>query len=90
MSQPVNSALSAIPAAERRFGFLDHLTLWGSLGVGLLVIQLGTFLVPALRNWEPERKVLQRRADPITNSVGDINRINARYRVRSNSAVLDA
>lgn len=48
MSQPVNSALSAIPAAERRFGFLDHLTLWGSLGVGLLVIQLGTFLVPAL------------------------------------------
>ncbi|WP_255990656.1 cytosine permease [Chitinolyticbacter albus] len=48
MSQPVNSALSAIPAAERRFGFFDHLTLWGSLGVGLLVIQAGTFLVPAL------------------------------------------
>ncbi|KAF0812094.1 hypothetical protein IGB42_03371 [Andreprevotia sp. IGB-42] len=44
----VNTALEAVSPAERKLGFSDHLALWGSLGVGLLVIQAGTFLVPAL------------------------------------------
>lgn len=33
---------------ERVFGFRDHASLWFSLGVGLLVIQVGAYLVPAL------------------------------------------
>lgn len=33
---------------NRRLGFFDLFTLWFSLGVGLLVLQAGTFLVPAL------------------------------------------
>lgn len=44
----VNTALQAVPLAERKLGFSDHFALWGSLGVGLLVIQAGTFLVPGL------------------------------------------
>ncbi|CAM5789955.1 cytosine permease [Castellaniella caeni] len=37
-----------LPDAERVFGWHDHLSLWFSLGVGLLVIQVGAYLVPAL------------------------------------------
>ncbi len=37
-----------IPLNERVFGFSDHAALWFSLGVGLLVMQVGTYLVPAL------------------------------------------
>ena len=37
-----------VPAAERVFGFGQHASLWFSLGVGLLVMQVGGFLVPAL------------------------------------------
>ena len=43
-----NSALAPIPATERSFGVRDHASLWLSLGVGLLVIQVGSFLVPAM------------------------------------------
>ncbi|MFA7665681.1 MAG: cytosine permease [Burkholderiaceae bacterium] len=43
-----NTALIPIPAAERLFGWRDHASLWLSLGVGLLVMQVGAFLVPAL------------------------------------------
>lgn len=37
-----------VPAADRVFGFGQHASLWFSLGVGLLVMQVGGFLVPAL------------------------------------------
>ena len=37
-----------IPPHDRVFGFFDHAALWFSLGVGLLVMQVGTYLVPAL------------------------------------------
>ena len=37
-----------VPAADRVFGFGQHASLWFSLGVGLLVMQVGSFLVPAL------------------------------------------
>ena len=43
-----NSALAPVPATERPFGLRDHASLWLSLGVGLLVIQVGSFLVPAM------------------------------------------
>ena len=43
-----NSALAPVPATERPFGLRDHVSLWLSLGVGLLVIQVGSFLVPAM------------------------------------------
>jgi putative hydroxymethylpyrimidine transporter CytX len=43
-----NTALIPISAAERLFGWRDHASLWLSLGVGLLVMQVGSFLVPAL------------------------------------------
>jgi NCS1 family nucleobase:cation symporter-1 len=38
----------AVPATDRVFGFGQHASLWFSLGVGLLVMQVGSFLVPAL------------------------------------------
>ena len=43
-----NTALIPLPAAERFFGFNDHASLWLSLGVGLLVMQIGAYLVPAV------------------------------------------
>lgn len=43
-----NTALVPIPVTERAFGARDHASLWLSLGVGLLVIQVGSFLVPAM------------------------------------------
>ena len=33
-----------VPAADRVFGFGQHASLWFSLGVGLLVMQVGSFL----------------------------------------------
>jgi len=44
----VNQALNPVPAAERVFAWHDHAALWFSLGVGLLVIQVGAYLVPAV------------------------------------------
>lgn len=42
-----NDALQPVAAAERVFRFRDHAALWFSLGVGLLVMQTGAYLVPA-------------------------------------------
>src|SRR5690606_39700054 len=42
------SASPISPTPERVFGWHDHAALWFSLGVGLLVIQVGAYLVPAL------------------------------------------
>ena len=44
-----NTALIPLPAADRLFGWRDHAALWLSLGVGLLVMQVGAYLVPAPR-----------------------------------------
>ncbi|MBW8722903.1 MAG: cytosine permease, partial [Polaromonas sp.] len=35
-------------ASDRLFGWSDHAALWLSLGVGLLVMQIGAYLVPAV------------------------------------------
>ena len=43
-----NTALAPLPLDQRSFGFRDHTSLWLSLGVGLLVMQIGAYLVPAL------------------------------------------
>ena len=43
-----NTALKPLSAGERVFGWRDHAALWLSLGVGLLVMQIGAYLVPAL------------------------------------------
>jgi len=43
-----HGAALPIGAHERRFGTLDHAALWFSLGVGLLVMQVGAALMPAL------------------------------------------
>lgn len=45
---PSNQALLPVAASERVFGLRDHAALWFSLGVGLLVMQVGAYLVPAL------------------------------------------
>jgi putative hydroxymethylpyrimidine transporter CytX len=45
---PLNSALTPMGAADRVFGWRDHAALWFSLGVGLLVMQVGAYLVPAV------------------------------------------
>ena len=43
-----NTALSPLATSDRSFGFRDHTALWLSLGVGLLVMQIGAYLVPGL------------------------------------------
>lgn len=43
-----NTALQPLPDSERLFGSRDHAALWLSLGVGLLVMQVGAYLVPAM------------------------------------------
>jgi len=43
-----NEALTPLPASQRVFGWHDHASLWFSLGVGLLVMQIGAYLVPAV------------------------------------------
>jgi putative hydroxymethylpyrimidine transporter CytX len=45
---PTNQALSSLPLAERVFSWHEHASLWFSLGVGLLVMQMGAYLVPAV------------------------------------------
>lgn len=42
-----NHALTPVSAHERVFGWHEHASLWFSLGVGLLVMQVGAYLVPA-------------------------------------------
>jgi putative hydroxymethylpyrimidine transporter CytX len=46
-SPPLNTALEPVPSAERLFHWHEHASLWFSLGVGLLVMQVGAYLVPA-------------------------------------------
>lgn len=43
-----NTALVSLPDSERSFGWREHTSLWFSLGVGLLVMQIGAYLVPGL------------------------------------------
>ena len=43
-----NQALSRVADVDRVFGFSQHASLWFSLGVGLLVMQIGAYLVPAV------------------------------------------
>ncbi|MGJ7524332.1 purine-cytosine permease family protein [Variovorax sp. GB1P17] len=47
-SSRANEALTPLPASKRVFGWHDHASLWFSLGVGLLVMQIGAYLVPAV------------------------------------------
>src|SRR5690606_28133828 len=42
-----NHALNPVSAHERVFSWHEHASLWFSLGVGLLVMQVGAYLVPA-------------------------------------------
>jgi putative hydroxymethylpyrimidine transporter CytX len=44
----VNEALTPVPPSDRAFDWRHHASLWFSLGVGLLVMQVGAYLVPAL------------------------------------------
>ena len=46
--QDSSSAPASIPLSERVFSQRDHAALWFSLGVGLLVMQIGAFLASAL------------------------------------------
>ncbi|HYW57774.1 MAG TPA: cytosine permease [Polaromonas sp.] len=48
MALQLNTALTPLPQTDRLFGWRDHAALWLSLGVGLLVMQIGAYLVPAL------------------------------------------
>ncbi|HWK61830.1 MAG TPA: cytosine permease [Eoetvoesiella sp.] len=43
-----NQALTPVPASGRVFGWTEHASLWFSLGVGLLVMQIGAYLVPSV------------------------------------------
>ena len=43
-----NQALLPVPHNERVFSGPQHASLWFSLGVGLLVMQIGAYLVPAV------------------------------------------
>lgn len=43
-----NQALTPVADADRVFRWHEHASLWFSLGVGLLVMQIGAYLVPAV------------------------------------------
>ncbi|KRB99546.1 allantoin permease [Hydrogenophaga sp. Root209] len=43
-----NLALTPVPQGDRVFHFHEHAALWFSLGTGLLVMQIGAYLVPAV------------------------------------------
>lgn len=51
-STPANEALSPVSPDRRVFQWHDHASLWFSLGVGLLVMQVGAYLMPALGTQE--------------------------------------
>ena len=40
--------IEPVPSEARRLGFWDYVVLWGDLGIGLLVLLAGSFLVPGL------------------------------------------
>lgn len=46
-SPSLNQALTPVPDSSRVFTWREHASLWFSLGVGLLVMQVGAYLVPA-------------------------------------------
>ena len=48
MANDSNSTLQPVGAAQRVFTGFSHASLWFSLGVGLLVMQVGAYLVPAV------------------------------------------
>jgi NCS1 family nucleobase:cation symporter-1 len=45
---PPSWGIEPVPESDRRLRLLDHFVLWSSLGVGLLVLEAGALLVPAL------------------------------------------
>ncbi|MGA2240380.1 MAG: cytosine permease, partial [Candidatus Bathyarchaeia archaeon] len=45
---PPEWGIEPIPREHRVLGFMDFMVLWGDLGIGLLVMLTGTFLVPGL------------------------------------------
>jgi NCS1 family nucleobase:cation symporter-1 len=45
---PPEWGIEPVPQAERRLGFVDFAVLWSDLGIGLLVLLAGSFLVPGL------------------------------------------
>jgi putative hydroxymethylpyrimidine transporter CytX len=45
---PPEWGIEPVPKEKRSLGFKDFAVLWGDLGIGLLVILAGTFLVPGL------------------------------------------
>ncbi|MBX3631732.1 MAG: cytosine permease [Simplicispira sp.] len=47
-----NEALTPVASEQRVFHWHDHASLWFSLGVGLLVMQVGAYLMPALGTQE--------------------------------------
>ena len=49
---PTNEALAPVSPDRRVFQWHDHASLWFSLGVGLLVMQVGAYLMPALGTQE--------------------------------------
>ncbi len=48
LTPSANEALTPVASQARVFQWHDHASLWFSLGVGLLVMQVGAYLVPAL------------------------------------------
>lgn len=49
---PTNQALASVADGQRVFGWNQHAGLWFSLGVGLLVMQIGAYLVPSVGTQE--------------------------------------
>ena len=48
MNSPSNASLAPVGTDQRVFTGLSHASLWFSLGVGLLVMQVGAYLVPGV------------------------------------------
>ena len=47
-ASPINEALAPVSTSARALDGMSHVSLWFSLGVGLLVIQMGAYLVPVM------------------------------------------
>lgn len=45
---PPEWGIEPVPQAQRVLGFVDYVVVWGDLGIGLLALLAGTFLVPGL------------------------------------------
>lgn len=48
LQAPPEWGIEPVPKSQRVLGALDYAVLWGDLGIGLLVMLAGTFLVPGL------------------------------------------